>query len=307
MRVAALDLGSNTFLCLIADIENGKITQIIRDDLELVRLGQDVHKTKCFHPDALTRADNALQKFERNIAFHKPDRVLAMATSAARDVTNAQSLFDLCSKYSIPVEIIPGGQEARITFQGATSHPDLQSFKPRMLVDIGGGSTEFVFGVGTHLHWGHSLDLGVVRMKEKFIRQFPISDQNFKDLELEVQNLMKGLFSMKGCPKPGEITEIIAVAGTPTELARIEIGEFVPEKIDGYKLTHSRLLQWVFELKKRTPEQIAKDFKVKPGRADVLMVGALILFNVLRNWNMMELSVSTRGVRFGVAMDLAGR
>lgn len=307
MKVAALDLGSNTFLCLVAEVENGQITKIIDDSVEMVRLGQDVDKTKTFHPDALIRADAALQKFSRKIEFLKPDRILAMATSAAREVTNAQALFDLCSRYNIPVEVIPGGQEARITYQGATSSEMFQSFKPRLVIDIGGGSTEFIYGIGTHLHWGHSLDLGVVRMKERFIREFPISDHNFKDLEIETQKMMKELFAMKGCPGPKEVSEIVAVAGTPTELARVELGVFDPAKIDGYKLTHGRLLQWTFELKKRTPEQITKDFGVKPGRADVLMVGALILFNALRNWNLMELTVSTRGVRYGVALDLARR
>lgn len=307
MKIAALDLGSNTFLCLIAEMENGKIIKTIDDSIEMVRLGQDVEATKEFHPDALIRADAALQKFSRKIEFHKPDRILAMATSAARDVTNAQALFDLCSRYNIPVEIIPGGQEARITYQGATSSPLLQSYDPRLVIDIGGGSTEFIYGIGTHMHWGHSLNLGVVRMKERFIRNFPVSDISFKELELETQKMMKGLFEIQGCPGPKEIKEIVAVAGTPTELARIELGGYDPEKMDGYKLTHGRLLQWVFELKKRTPDQIVKDFGVKPGRADVLMVGALILFNTLRNWNLMELSVSTRGVRYGVAIDLARR
>lgn len=308
MRVAASDLGSNSFLCLVAEIENGRITKVVDDLVELVRLGQDVDKTKSFHADALIRADAALQKFSRKIEFLKPDRVLAMATSAARDVTNAQALFDICSRHNIPVEIIPGGQEARITYMGATSNENFQSYKPRLVIDIGGGSTEFIFGIGTHLHWGHSLDLGVVRMKERLVKGFPVSDADFKALELETQRMMKDLFAMKGCPGPKEVTEIVAVAGTPTELARVEIGgEYSPEKIDGHKLNHGRLLQWTFELKKRTPEQITKDFGVKPGRADVLMVGALILFNALRNWNLMELTVSTRGVRYGVALDLARR
>lgn len=309
MKVAALDLGSNSFLCLVARVESGRITEVIDDSVELVRLGQDVDKTKSFHPDALIRADAALQKFSRKIEFLKPDRVLAMATSAAREVTNAQALFDICSRYNIPVEVIPGGQEARITYLGATSSEMFQSYKPRLVVDIGGGSTEFIYGIGTHLHWGHSLDLGVVRMKERFIKGFPVSDADFKALELETQKMMKDLFAMKGCPGPKDLTEIVAVAGTPTELARVELGngDFKAEAIDGHKLTHGRLLQWAFELKKRTPEQITKDFGVKPGRADVLMVGALILFNALRNWNLMELTVSTRGVRYGVALDLARR
>lgn len=296
MKVAALDLGSNTFLCLIAEVEKGRVTRVDHDQVEMVRLGQDVQKTKRFHPDALIRAEKALQKFRVVIDQYKPERILAMATSAARDVTNGDELFSICKKLHIPLQIIPGGKEAQITFQGAVSASGDQ--KSRLVVDIGGGSTEFIFGQGLALQWGKSLDIGCVRLKERF-------GDDIEKVRIEVEEQLRSLQAMDGFGKSLKCDEVLAVAGTPTEIARIEVGSFIPEKIDGYRLTAAKLDHWIAEFKKRSANEITKDFGVDPGRADVLLIGVLILRETLRFWKKDELVVSTRGVRYGVAMEVA--
>ena len=296
MKVAALDLGSNTFLCLIAEVEKGRVTRVDHDQVEMVRLGQDVQKTKQFHPDALIRAEKALQKFRVVIDQHKPERILAMATSAARDVTNGDELFSICKKLDIPLQIIPGGKEAQITFQGAVSASGDQ--KSRLVVDIGGGSTEFIFGVGHNLKWGKSLDIGCVRLKERF-------GDDLERVRGEVEGQLSSLQVLGGFDASFACDEILTVAGTPTEIARIEVGKFDVAKIDGYRLTSSKLENWIVQFQKRKPAEITKDFGVDPGRADVLLIGVLILRETLRFWKKDELVVSTRGVRYGVAMEVA--
>nr|HRO68310.1 Ppx/GppA family phosphatase [Pseudobdellovibrionaceae bacterium] len=118
MRVAALDLGTNTFLCLIAE-GDGRIERVLADEAEVVRLGQEVDRTGRFHDDALSRAEICLTKFRELMNRHQVDRILGTATSAARDVENGEELFKIARKLKIPLEIIPGSEEARLSYLGA--------------------------------------------------------------------------------------------------------------------------------------------------------------------------------------------
>lgn len=303
MKVAALDLGSNSFLCLIAEVSQGRIVQVLQDSVEIVRLGQDVNRTKKFHTDALQRADSCLRQFSQIIHAHQPKYVLAMATAAARDVENAEDLFDLGRRHGIPIEIIPGDREAEITFLGSTSGL-VASSKVRGVIDIGGGSTEIICGNSSSVLMGQSLNIGGVRLTEKFLPQQPAGDAEIEELRkyirLQVLPLAEQLRSLN-------MTELIAVAGTPTELARIELGEFNPEKIDGMKFSLSQISQWVSLLEKLSPKQRIDKYNVAPGRADILYAGLVILEETLKALNISEVSVSTRGVRFGVALEIEKR
>lgn len=304
MKVAALDLGTNTFLCLICEVEAGQVTKVYSDVVDMVRLGQDVRATGKFHPQALERAEKTLTAFRRTIDQHQPERILAMATSAARDVSNAQALFDICNRLQIPVQIIPGGREADITFRGTVSQFSPSQMKNRLVVDVGGGSTEFIFGQGHEMKWGRSLNVGCVRLKEKWIAKFPVEHAVVQKITDDIQHDLKGLLEFKEFSAPAHIDEIIAVAGTPTELARIEVGSFIVERIDGFRLSKEKLEKWVKDLAEKTPDQISQSYQVPAGRADVLLVGVLILLETLKALRKSELVVSTRGVRYGVALEV---
>lgn len=306
MKLAALDLGSNTFLCLIAEVEGGRITKILSDEVEMVRLGQGVAQSRKFHPEALERAERALTKFSQSISRGSPEGVLAMATSAARDVSNAEELFQMGRRHGIPIEIIPGGREAEITYRGALSSPQFQSPGPRWILDVGGGSTEVIFGEGPLPTWAHSLNVGVVRMKERFIKAFPIEKDSANELRDFLRSQFKTLESQ--CPQglpPAH--ELVAVAGTPTEIARLELGGTWSDKVEGLVLTEKRLSEWSQTLAKHTPQEIEDTWSVSKGRSDVLWVGVEILRAGLEFAGLQELKVSMRGVRHGVALDLAQR
>jgi exopolyphosphatase / guanosine-5'-triphosphate,3'-diphosphate pyrophosphatase len=290
LKVAALDLGSNTFLCLIAEVENSQITKIYHDSVEAVRLGQELSKNKKFHPEALQRADKCLQGFAKIIEQHKPQHILAMATSAARDAENKEELFAIAKKHNLPLEIIAGDKEASITYKGAVS---AQASKPtqRLVIDIGGGSTEFIFGRGLQLLNGKSLDIGCVRLTERFISSQPTPLSGVENVTAFIHSELQQILKLK--PEDFKVEEILAVAGTPTAIAAAEIGEFVVEKVDGYKLTEVSLNTWLNKLQGATVDEKIK-MGIPAGRADVIIIGVITLLQTLKAFNLSDIIVSTR-------------
>lgn len=302
MKVAALDLGSNTFLCLIAEVDSGRVQKIYSDSVEVVRLGQGLEESKSFHPDALARADACLNKFSKIIKEQQPSRILAMATSAARDAKNRNALFELGKKHNIPIEIIPGEQEALITYQGATSA--VVGNKNTLVIDIGGGSTEFIFGTGAQLIAGESYDIGCVRLTERFISQQPTSDVEIDSATKFIRSYLEKAKAV--APTNFKIEEVLAVAGTPTALVAAELGIFDVEKIDGFQLTEEKLTDWLIKLTKASvTEKI--NMGIAAGRADVILIGVITLLESLKAFQQHSMTVSTRGVRYGVALEVARR
>ncbi|MBX2995647.1 MAG: Ppx/GppA family phosphatase [Bdellovibrionaceae bacterium] len=301
MKVAALDLGTNTFLCLIAQVEGGRVTHVFDDQVRVVRLGQDVNQTRRFHPDAIKRAREALTEFSLLIQKHRPDKVLAMATSAARDVTNGEELFEIGRDLGIPLQIIPGEREAEITYAGAVAGFGDQ--KKRLIIDVGGGSTELIVGQGTRMIAGESLNLGCVRLTEKFALKTPAEPAKLDEVSKWIRQEMAPTLGRLIQNSEG-LDEIVAVAGTPTELARIEVGAFIPEKIDGFPLSEAKLLDWTRKFAADSKDAIQQKYGVHPGRADVILVGAMILLECLRLTGVKEMIVSTKGVRYGIALEM---
>lgn len=300
MKVAALDLGSNTSLLLIAEVEAGKITQVYHDECRLTRLGQGVDEKREFHPEALARAEECLRHYGEVIGKHKPERVMAVATSAARDVKNREDLFTIAAKYSIPLKVISGDMEASVTFKGALSN--LVSSQECRVIDVGGGSTEIICGTGEGRLVGQSLDLGCVRLTEQFISQQPIAENEIFQMRESVQaqlgSLKPEIKSSKG--------PLVAVAGTPTTLAAVILGvEFDAEKIHGFEISLEALEQWLTQLAAMTLAERSKLPGMEPLRADVIVTGLVILGEVTRYLGGSSFLVSTRGVRYGLAQELA--
>ncbi|WP_413585900.1 Ppx/GppA family phosphatase [Bdellovibrio sp. HCB274] len=299
MKVAALDLGTNTFLCLIAEGDNSGITKVHKDLVEVVRLGQDVDKTGRLHPDALVRAKKCLTEFKKEIDKHGVDRILAMATSAARDASNGQELFDIGKELGIPIEVIPGEDEARISYQGATGGV-IDPTKTSLVVDVGGGSTEFIVGRGEKILFGQSLNMGGVRLTERFVTQQPVPQTEQKSLNDYIYSeLNKILPEISRNP----VDQILAVAGTPTSIVAIEVGGFDEKKVDKYFLSKERLQFWVDTFAQTSVEEKKAKFQLG-GRADIIYAGASILLNTINAMGMTGLVVSTKGVRYGVALEM---
>lgn len=300
MRVAALDLGTNTFLCLIADGNSAGIQTVHKDLMQVVRLGQEIDRTGRFHPEALARAKSCLESFKQEIQSYKVDKILAMATSAARDAENGDELFKIGQELGIPIEIIPGEDEARITYQGAIAGKKSSDTKAYLVVDVGGGSTEMILGKGSQIIFGQSADIGGVRLTEKFVTNQPICEAEQKLISAYIREQVAGVIAEL---KKHSIDEVAAVAGTPTSIAAIELGGYDDKKVDSFFLSKGRLEFW----NKRFAETTVQEKKEKydlGGRADIIYAGSLILLEILNELNMSGLTVSTKGVRYGVAIEM---
>ncbi len=301
MKVAALDLGSNTFLLLVCEVEAGQITKIYQDEIEVTKLGQGVHANKKFHPEALQRADGCLKKYAEIIAREKPEGTLAMATSAARDVSNGEELFKIGKKYNIPIQVIPGHLEAKITFDGATY--DRENKFGVAAIDVGGGSTEIIALDDEGQPQGVSVDVGSVRLTEMFVTKHPIPEQEVFALKKYATEKFSEV--QRQLPR-AKLTEIIGVAGTPTTLAAVmQAVEYSDDKVHGYKITLHDLDIWIDKLAALDLPARQAVVGMDPKRADVIVAGMCILQAALKALNKTELVVSIRGVRYGVALFAA--
>jgi exopolyphosphatase/guanosine-5'-triphosphate,3'-diphosphate pyrophosphatase len=301
VRVAAIDVGTNTCLLLIADVSaDGKIEKVIHDEAHVVRLGQGVAKSKKFHPEALQRAEDSFRQFARTINSSKVDRTMACATSAARDVSNSQALLDLGFKYKIPIEIISGEEEAELTFRGTI---DNTLTEPVAIIDVGGGSTEFILGDASGILNRTSLDIGSVRLTEKFITEHPVLPDQLEALKAFIAEQLQGLKEKVSAP-PG--TRVIAVAGTPTTLAAMDQGfAFDSKRIQGHTLTNDRLKYWLDRLADMGVQERRAITGMDSKRADVIVAGTMILLMSSEAFGANQLEVSTKGLRYGIAKMVA--
>lgn len=303
MKVAALDLGSNSFLCLIVEGDASGIQKVLSDQVKVVRLGQGVGQSGVFHPEALARARICLQEFKKEIDRHQVDRILAMATSAARDAKNGEELFKIGRDLGIPIEIIPGEDEARITFAGATEG-HLPEKGNVAVIDVGGGSTEVIIGDRSGLHFSKSLNIGCVRLTEKLISSQPLPASERAAVESAIDGAYKDLLPEL---QKYSFESVLAVAGTPSAIAAAELGKFDASRVHGYILDQATLKKWCDRLASTSVEEKIEKYKIESGRADVLFVGATLLHRFLLTLNKPSMKVSIKGVRYGVALEILRR
>jgi exopolyphosphatase/guanosine-5'-triphosphate,3'-diphosphate pyrophosphatase len=300
-RVAAIDCGTNSIRLLIADVSDGNFREIYRT-MEIVRLGEGVDKNKSFNPDAIDRTLAAVSKFKSEIARRGVTAIRFCATSATRDANNRDLFIDGVEKIlGIRPEVISGEEEASLSFQGAVRemHP---SDAPFLVVDIGGGSTEFVFGNST-VESARSVNIGCVRMSERHLNVYPAIkesiEQATKDIDLAIAEAAQSV------PIKSAKT-LIAVAGTATTVAAAALGL---DSYDRYAIHLSRIsAAEVSEISKMflsmSRDEIAKLGYMHPGRVDVIGAGALVLDRVLKQSGATDFVASESDILDGIAWSL---
>lgn len=308
VRVAGIDLGTNTCLCLIADCEvneAGVNLKVVRDEVRVVRLGQGVNATRSLHPEALARAEEVFKEFRRFLDEAKCEHVLAVATSAARDVTNGHLLIELGRKYGIPIEIISGEKEAELTFAGSIE-PSWKGLTA--VIDVGGGSTEIILGDENGIRARASADVGAVRLTEAYVTEHPIPHDQFNKMISRVREALQETKHKisKAMSETGtsfdDINQIVGVAGTPTTLAAVDLGHaYESEIVHGHLFTRAKLEEWALKLSKMKVTERQMLAGMEPKRADVIVAGTICVTEAMRAIGGDTLKVSIRGLRYGVA------
>lgn len=306
-RVAAIDCGTNSIRLLIAEPDGSGGLNDLQRRLEVVRLGQGVDASGEFHPDALRRTFAAVDEYAELIkkADVPVDKVHFVATSATRDVQNRDSFFaGVRERLGVVPDVISGETEARLSFIGALSRVAPEG-EPVLVMDIGGGSTELITGSANgDMKSAVSLDIGSVRVTERFLKQNPVADD---DLERAIA-YVDDLLADSGVDF-ASIGTWIGVAGTVTTLAGVylELDHYDRERVHGAVIPLPALQDLLHRLAGLTVEQIRALPSMHPGRADVITGGALVEARVAARLSVPDLIVSESDILDGIAFGILDR
>ena len=300
-RVAAIDCGTNSIRLLIADISNGIFKEVVRS-MEVVRLGQGVDKSKSFHPDAIKRTLDAVEMFSEVIASKGVERIRFCATSATRDATNRSLFTDgVRGILGVEVEVIPGEEEAMLSFNGATKEL-MQSDAPYLVVDIGGGSTEFVFG-SNKVENAKSVDIGCVRMSERHFTSQPTTMDQVARAIIDIDSAIAKAASV--VPISNSKT-LVAVAGTATTVAAaaLELKDYDRHLIHLARISAEKVHKVSAMFQSMNKDEIANLGYMHPGRVDVITAGSLVLSRVMAATGASEFVASESDILDGMAWSL---
>jgi exopolyphosphatase/guanosine-5'-triphosphate,3'-diphosphate pyrophosphatase len=299
-RVAAVDCGTNTINLLIADLGvGGTETEIVRGT-QIVRLGQSVDRTGRLSEEALARVFAAVEEYAALIALHGVTSVRFCATSAARDASNAGTFAEgVRSRLGVSPEVLTGAEEARLAYTGATRTLDGVT-TPVLVVDIGGGSTELILGSGD-VAAGHSLDIGAVRLTERWLHTDPPTDAEVTSAVSEIDAALDTFPDHEVFID--QAATVVAVSGTALTVAAavLDLPRFEWDLVDGAVVSVADVHQVADRLLAMTVAERRALPYMHPGRADVIATGALILDRVLARTSVDELRASVRDILDGIA------
>jgi exopolyphosphatase/guanosine-5'-triphosphate,3'-diphosphate pyrophosphatase len=309
VRRAVIDVGTNSIKLLVADVA-GCDVQPVHEESRQTRLGQGFYETCRLQLETIAYSANAVADFARTARQHGSRSIRVIATSAARDAVNPEDLISAIKAASrLKVEIISGELEAGWAFQGVTTDMELAK-TPLLLLDVGGGSTQFILGQGERTHFAHSFTLGTVRLMEKFPHSDPPTRGEFTACRDWIKSFLKSEvrpqleLALRREEHSKEIL-LVGTGGTTSILARIELklDRYDRARIEAARLdleqvkAHRRHL-WSLPLAKR------KEITGLPRlRADVILTGVLIYEAVMEEFGFTQLRASTRGLRFAAVMD----
>jgi exopolyphosphatase/guanosine-5'-triphosphate,3'-diphosphate pyrophosphatase len=294
-RVASIDIGTNTILLLIAKVEDGEIHPLF--EIETVaRLGEGVQKNGILLQEAMERGFQTLTQYLKWCQEMEVQKIFAIGTSALREAKNSELFLKMSKeKLDLTIEIISGEEEAQLSFLAVAK--DLKEVEEAILVvDVGGGSTEFILGRDNQIIQWSSLPLGSVRFTEQFLLSDPVQEEEWKKMEDKIHQLLLKI------PRAKKPLIMVAVGGTATTLASVEQGleEFIPEKIHHFVLKKEAFEKQVLLYRSKTIDGRKKIPGLPPARAEVILAGAAILYMAMVKIKCPSVMISCHGVRYGV-------
>ena len=287
-RVAAIDLGTNSTRLLVADVVNGRVDEVARR-LQITRLGEGVDERRRLLPLPIARVRNCLSDYRRVAEELGAERTLAFATSAVRDADNGEAfLGEIEWSYGFATRLLSGEEEALLTFRGVTTGRSVE--EETLVIDVGGGSTELVLGGPDGVTSHMSLDLGCVRMTERF----------GDDVDACAAHVRSALHQL--APRSA-----IGVAGTVTALAALDLGlvEYDPARVHGHVLSRAAVETQLERLAALPLEERRRVPGLEPERAPVIVAGAVIVREVMGRYGLAELEASEHDSLHGAALEAA--
>jgi exopolyphosphatase / guanosine-5'-triphosphate,3'-diphosphate pyrophosphatase len=289
VRVAAVDLGTNTTRLLVADVEDDRIEEVHRES-RITRLGEGVDARHRLLPLPIARVRNALTDYRRTLERLGAERTLAVATSAVRDAENGEAfLGEVEWSYGFATRLLSGDEEAELTRRGVDPKPGT------LVVDIGGGSTELIVD-----DFHTSLDIGSVRYTERFVHTDPPAPEELAEISRAVHTILEEQVRAKA-------QSAIGVAGTLTTLAALDLGleQYDRERVHGHRLTTAAARKQLAHLAALPLHKRRELPAIDPERAPVIVAGAVILVSILDHFGLDEIEVSERDILDGIALAAA--
>ena len=291
MRVAAIDLGTNTTRLLVADVVDDLLEPVVRRE-EITRLGESVDRRGILLPTAIARVRNVLVDYRREAEERGAERVLAVATSAVRDADNGEAfLGEIEWSYGFVTRLLSGDEEAATMLRGVLS--DTRLVARTLVVDIGGGSTELVVAGPNGVESAVSTEAGSVRLTERFLHADPPTREELDACAAHVRALLP----------PLEIQDAIGVAGTVTTAASIALGG--SPAVHGHRLTRRSVDETLERLASLPLHERERVAGLAPARAPVIVAGLVVLTQILARYDIAALTVSERDVLDGAALEAA--
>lgn len=297
MKIAALDVGSNTVLMLVVDCAAEQKPRVLADMARITRLGRGVDACGQLDPDSAARTLDTIAEFTNKARELGAETIVGAATAALRDAANgSEFLADVKQSTGLALEIISGQTEAQLSYLSTQKGLGISSAEKLLIVDIGGGSTELIRADPEHPLEVVSLQLGSVRLTERIIHHDPPLASEEQTLRAFIDNLL------------GEVgwdyrpAKMVGIGGTVTTLCAIQLGleRYAPESVHGYRLEAAEIRRLIGLLGSMPLEQRKQLRGMEPDRADVLFAGAVALEQVMHYFECPEVFVSDQGVRWGL-------
>lgn len=290
MKVATVDIGTNSIRLLIADYENQKISNR-KKYVEITKMGRGVDKNKVISKESIDLNSEVLEKFVSIAKNSNCEKIKVIGTSALRDSANSKDFVDEAYKRAgVNVEIITGEQEASLGFMGIKSILDEKKYT--LTIDIGGGSTEFILGDKYgNLIFSKSEDIGVVRLTEKFLKTIIPTCEEVAQMDKYIEDVTSNTINIL---REYDIGKCIGIGGTATSISSInqKMEVYSTEKIHGSKVYYDEIVEIFHYLKNMTLEEKQQIIGLQPKRADVIFTGVCILKKIMKMLNLNEIVVS---------------
>ena len=303
MRVAVVDIGTNSTRLLIADVEGTGVEEVVRRTT-VTNMGRGVDHTGLICSEAIEDVCSVIADYKARYEEMGAERVMAIATSAVRDAANGEAFIaELRERFCLDARLLSGEEEAHLTYLGATAHRPADD--PTLVFDIGGGSTELVIGSGSEVGFHASLQAGTIRQSERHLTSDPPHPHELEDLASDIRNLIERAAAVQ--PDQARPIRAIAVAGTPTSLAAIdqELEPYDPGRVHGYRLGLQRIQRMLSRLSSLPLAERLRVPGLHPGRAPTIVTGTVILVQVMRAFGLQEIEVSELDILHGSALSAA--